>query len=156
MKSKSPFAMKSPLLAYKSDMKGNYANPEYVPETIVGAEIGANIAKTAASVFDSYANSKKSAQSDSKKAFDEFASTEFTKFDSGLSNDFRLKGKGIKSVRGGKIGDLMCSIHIETPVNLSEEQKNILMQFDDKLKNSTKKHSPKSQSWVDGLKSFFK
>ena len=59
MKSKSPFAMKSPLLAYKSDMKGNYANPEYVPETIVGAEIGANIAKTAASVFDSYANSKK-------------------------------------------------------------------------------------------------
>jgi molecular chaperone DnaJ len=69
---------------------------------------------------------------------------------------FRLKGKGIKSVRGGKIGDLMCSIHIETPVNLSEEQKNILMQFDDKLKNSTKKHSPKSQSWVDGLKSFFK
>ena len=59
MKSKSPFAIKSPLLAYKSDMKGNYANPEYVPETIVGAEIGANIAKTAASVFDSYANSKK-------------------------------------------------------------------------------------------------
>ena len=94
MKSKSPFAMKSPLLAYKSDMKGNYANPEYVPETIVGAEIGANIAKTAASVFDSYANSKKSAQSDSKKAFDEFASTEFTKFDSGLNTDFSLKGKG--------------------------------------------------------------
>tara|TARA_R110001599_G_scaffold2591_1_gene14036 strand:- start:146 stop:1300 length:1155 start_codon:yes stop_codon:yes gene_type:complete len=62
MKSKSPFAMKSPLLAYKSDMKGNYANPEYVPETIVGAEVGANIAKTAASVFDSYANSKKSTQ----------------------------------------------------------------------------------------------
>ena len=50
----------------------------------------------------------------------------------------------------------MCSIHIETPVNLSEEQKNILMQFDDKLKKSTKKHSPKSQSWVDGLKNFFK
>ena len=94
MKSKSPFAMKSPLLAYKSDMKGNYANPEYVPETIVGAEIGANIAKTAASVFDSYANSKKSAQSDSKKAFDDLANTKFTKFDSGLNTDFSLKGKG--------------------------------------------------------------
>ena len=92
MKSKSPFAMKSPLLAYKSDMKGNYANPEYVPETIVGAEIGANIAKTAASVFDSYANSKKSAQSDSKKAFDDLANTKSTKFDSGLNTDFRLKG----------------------------------------------------------------
>ena len=94
MKSKSPFAMKSPLLAYKSDMKGNYANPEYVPETIVGAEIGANIAKTAASVFDSYANSKKSAQSDSKKAFDDLANTKSTKFDSGLNTDFSLKGKG--------------------------------------------------------------
>lgn len=72
MKSKSPFAIKSPLLAYKSDMKGNYANPEYVPETIVGAEIGANIAKTAASVFESYAASKKGESGDdgSKKEFD--------------------------------------------------------------------------------------
>ncbi len=51
---------------------------------------------------------------------------------------FRLKGKGIKSVRGGSIGDLMCSVQIETPVNLSEEQKNILVQFDEKLKNSQK------------------
>lgn len=69
---------------------------------------------------------------------------------------FRLKGKGIKSVRGGNIGDLMCSVQIETPVNLSDEQKNILAQFDEKLKNSTKKHSPKSESWIDGLKNFFK
>ncbi len=69
---------------------------------------------------------------------------------------FRLKGKGIKSVRGGSIGDLMCSVQIETPVNLSDEQKNILAQFDEKLKNSTKKHSPKSESWIDGLKNFFK
>ena len=69
---------------------------------------------------------------------------------------FRLKGKGVKSVRGGNIGDLMCSVQIETPVNLSAEQKDILMQFDDKLKKSKKKHSPKSESWVDGLKKFFK
>ena len=57
---------------------------------------------------------------------------------------FRLRGKGIKSVRGGNIGDLMCSVQIETPVNLSSEQKNILLQFEEKLKNSNKKHSPKS------------
>ena len=69
---------------------------------------------------------------------------------------FRLKGKGIKSVRGGHIRDLMWSVQIETPVNLSDEQKNILMQLDNKLKNSTKKHSPKSESWIDGLKNFFK
>jgi molecular chaperone DnaJ len=69
---------------------------------------------------------------------------------------FRLKGKGVKSVRGGGVGDLMCSVQIETPVNLSEEQKNLLSQFDDKLKNSKKKHSPKSESWIDGVKNFFK
>ena len=69
---------------------------------------------------------------------------------------FRLRGKGIKSVRGGNIGDLMCSVQIETPVNLSNEQKNILLQFEEKLKNSNKKHSPKSESWIDGLKNFFK
>ena len=68
----------------------------------------------------------------------------------------RLRGKGIKSVRGGNIGDLMCSVQIETPVNLSNEQKNILLQFEEKLKNSNKKHSPKSESWIDGLKNFFK
>ena len=51
MKSKSPFAMKSPLLAYKSDMTGNYANPEYVPRVNVGAAVGAHAAKTAADVF---------------------------------------------------------------------------------------------------------
>ena len=69
---------------------------------------------------------------------------------------FRLRGKGIKSVRGGNIGDLMCSVQIETPVNLSNEQKNILLQFEEKLKNSNKRHSPKSESWIDGLKNFFK
>ena len=65
---------------------------------------------------------------------------------------FRLRGKGIKSVRGGNIGDLMCSVQIETPVNLSNEQKNILLQFEEKLKNSNKKHSPKSQSFFSKLK----
>ena len=69
---------------------------------------------------------------------------------------YRLRGKGIKSVRGGNIGDLMCSVQIETPVNLSNEQKNILLQFEEKLKNSNKRHSPKSESWIDGLKNFFK
>jgi len=51
MKSKSPFAIKSPLLAYKSDMTGNYANPEYVPRIDVAAVVGAHAAKTAADVF---------------------------------------------------------------------------------------------------------
>ncbi len=68
---------------------------------------------------------------------------------------FRLKGKGVKSVRGGGVGDLMCSVVIETPVNLSKEQKDLLSKFDHHLKTSNNRHSPKSQSWLDGLKNFF-
>ena len=62
MKSKSPFAMKSPLLAYKSDQRGNYANPEYVPRVDVGAAVGAHVAKTAADVFSSISQADKAKQ----------------------------------------------------------------------------------------------
>jgi len=59
MKSKSPFAMKSPLLAYKSDQRGNYANPEYVPRIDVAAVVGAHAAKTADDVFSSISQADK-------------------------------------------------------------------------------------------------
>ena len=51
MKSKSPFAMKSPLLAYKSDMRGNYANPRYVKEELVGVKIGEAMTKAGTDIF---------------------------------------------------------------------------------------------------------
>ena len=53
MKSKFPFAMKSPLLAYKSDMKGAYANPRYVKEEIVGVKIGEALTKAGTDIFSS-------------------------------------------------------------------------------------------------------
>jgi hypothetical protein len=62
MKSKSPFAMKSPLLAYKSDQRGNYADPEYVPRIDVGAVVGAHAAKTADDVFSSISQADKAKQ----------------------------------------------------------------------------------------------
>jgi DnaJ-class molecular chaperone len=37
---------------------------------------------------------------------------------------FRLKGKGIKPVRENQIGDLHCHVVVETPVKLTEKQKN--------------------------------
>lgn len=67
---------------------------------------------------------------------------------------FRLRGRGVKALRGGQIGDLLCRIVIETPVNLNEEQKQKLREFDELLKNG-KNHSPKSSSWFDAVKSFF-
>lgn len=69
---------------------------------------------------------------------------------------FRLRSKGIKSVRGGAIGDLMCRVIIETPVKLSNKQKELLQEFDDTLQGSShSKHSPKHSTWLDAVKKFF-
>ena len=68
---------------------------------------------------------------------------------------FRLKGKGVKAVRGSRIGDMMCVIHIETPLNLSNEQADLLRKFDEKINQSHTKHSPRTQSWIDAIKNIF-
>ncbi|XKM13400.1 molecular chaperone DnaJ [Orbaceae bacterium ac157xtp] len=66
---------------------------------------------------------------------------------------FRLKGKGIKSLRGATMGDLYCHVVVETPVNLTTKQKELLKEFGESLKGS--KHSPKEKSFFDKVKKFF-
>lgn len=69
---------------------------------------------------------------------------------------FRLRGKGIKPVRGGPVGDLMCKVRVETPVNLSRTQKEMLMKFHDTISGDhASKHSPQAHSWLGGVKRFF-
>ncbi len=68
---------------------------------------------------------------------------------------FRLRGKGVKPVRGGAVGDLMCRVQIETPVRLTKEQKDLIEQFSETLSTGGKHHSPQEHTWVDGVKSFF-
>jgi molecular chaperone DnaJ len=68
---------------------------------------------------------------------------------------FRLREKGVTPVRGGSVGDLFCRVVIETPVNLTEEQRNILLQFEKTMQNSAADHSPRERSWLDGVKRFF-
>ncbi len=68
---------------------------------------------------------------------------------------FRLRGKGITPMRGGMRGDLLCRVVVETPVKLNKEQKAKLKEFDDYLKGSKKQHSPKSNSWWNGVKTFW-
>jgi molecular chaperone DnaJ len=68
---------------------------------------------------------------------------------------FRLRGKGMKSVRGHATGDLLCKVVVETPVRLSVEQKELLEKFQETLDGSQSTHSPRSSSWFDGVKKFF-
>ncbi|MBK8163020.1 MAG: molecular chaperone DnaJ [Gammaproteobacteria bacterium] len=68
---------------------------------------------------------------------------------------FRLRGKGVRSVQGGAVGDLMCRVVVETPVNLSEQQKDQLRDFERALQEKNESHSPRARSWLDGVKKFF-
>ena len=67
---------------------------------------------------------------------------------------FRIRGKGVKPVRGGLSGDLHCRVVLETPVNLTAQQKALLKDLG-KSMHESKRHSPKQSSWLDGVKKFF-
>jgi molecular chaperone DnaJ len=67
---------------------------------------------------------------------------------------FKLRGKGVKPVRGGPVGDLLCRVIVETPVNLNKKQRELLKEFEGSMADSGKKHSPKEHSWLDGVKNF--
>ncbi len=68
---------------------------------------------------------------------------------------FRLKGKGVKSVRGHRVGDLLCRVIVETPVHLNHEQKELLRELDRSMQRGAGRHSPKESSWLAGVKRFF-
>lgn len=68
---------------------------------------------------------------------------------------FRLRGKGVKPVRGGATGDLLCRVVVETPVNLTREQKELLQKFADSMEPGGTRHTPQQGSWLDGVKKFF-
>ena len=68
---------------------------------------------------------------------------------------FRMRGKGVKSVRDAFEGDLFCKIQVETPVNLTKDQKRMLEELEQSLSDGKEKHSPEMHGWGDKTKSFF-
>jgi molecular chaperone DnaJ len=68
---------------------------------------------------------------------------------------FRLRGKGVRPVRGSGPGDLYCRVEVETPINLTGEQKRLLEAFNAALTAGGDRHRPRSQSWLDGVRRFF-
>jgi molecular chaperone DnaJ len=68
---------------------------------------------------------------------------------------FRMRSKGVKPVRGGPVGDLVCRVKVETPVKLNRKQKELLQEFASEVEGGGSHHSPQASSWVDGVKKFF-
>jgi molecular chaperone DnaJ len=69
---------------------------------------------------------------------------------------FRLRDRGVKSVRSRAPGDLYCKVAVETPVNLTPEQRTLLEQFEASFTGEdARRHSPKSATFLDGVKGFW-
>jgi molecular chaperone DnaJ len=61
----------------------------------------------------------------------------------------------VRNVRTGHTGDLYCRLSVETPVNLTVEQKELLQDFERSVKEGGARHNPRETSWVDKLKGLF-
>ncbi|MCU7960282.1 MAG: molecular chaperone DnaJ [gamma proteobacterium symbiont of Bathyaustriella thionipta] len=68
---------------------------------------------------------------------------------------FRMRGKGVTPVRGGSTGDLLCRVQVETPVNLTARQQELLRELDESCLQGGTTHSPHHSSWKDTVKNFF-
>ena len=76
----------------------------------------------------------------------------------GTQNDkiFKLRNKGIKGLRSSAEGDLFVHVQVETPVRLTDEQKNLLRVFENSLNGDKSTiHSPQTKTFVDKIKDFF-
>lgn len=67
----------------------------------------------------------------------------------------RVKGKGIKSLRSSTTGDLYCHIVVETPVNLTERQKELLQEFEQISTGLERSQTPRQKSFFDKLRDMF-
>ena len=76
------------------------------------------------------------------------------KIPSGSQNgdQFRLNGKGMPTVRSTHFGDMIISLSVEIPKNLSEKQKRLLKEFNEEL---TQKNSPESSGFFSKVKDFW-
>ena len=63
----------------------------------------------------------------------------------------RLRSKGMPALRGGGVGDLMIELAVETPVNLTARQKELLREFE-KL---SEENNPEATSFFSKVKSFW-
>ncbi len=68
---------------------------------------------------------------------------------------FRLRGKGIKGVRSPAPGDLLCGVVIETPVRLTDRQKDLLRELEEINRKDGPRHNPRAKGFMDKVREFF-
>jgi len=68
---------------------------------------------------------------------------------------FKLRGKGVRNVRSGHVGDLLCRVVVETPVKLTKQQRELLQQFEGSFDDDHAAHTPRASSWLDSVKQFW-
>ncbi|MCB1380014.1 MAG: molecular chaperone DnaJ [Alphaproteobacteria bacterium] len=64
---------------------------------------------------------------------------------------FRLKAKGMPVLRSSQFGDMYIQVSVETPVNLSKRQRELLREFDKEARNN----SPESDGFFAKAKAFW-
>jgi molecular chaperone DnaJ len=64
---------------------------------------------------------------------------------------FRLKGKGMPILRSNQLGDMYIQVTVETPVNLSRRQRELLKEFEDEARNN----SPESEGFFAKARAFW-
>jgi molecular chaperone DnaJ len=68
---------------------------------------------------------------------------------------FRLRGKGVTTVRDHRTGDLFARVAIETPINLTPEQEGLLKKFEDSISAGGDRHNPRAGGWLESVRRFF-
>ncbi|SLN69739.1 Chaperone protein DnaJ [Falsiruegeria litorea R37] len=63
----------------------------------------------------------------------------------------RLRGKGMPALRGGGVGDMFIELAVETPVNLTSRQKELLREFEDLSEDN----NPEGKTFFSSVKSFW-
>ena len=67
----------------------------------------------------------------------------------------RLRGKGIRGIRSQQVGNQYCKLIVETPVNLTHEQKSLLEDFEEKIQKGGARHTPGLSNWTQKIKTFW-
>ena len=63
----------------------------------------------------------------------------------------RLRSKGMPALRGGQEGDMFIELAVETPVNLTNRQKELLREFE----AMSEDNNPESKSFFSSVKTFW-